>query len=134
IDAVINDLKKNQIQQSERNYSRSADLVTAFTNNIPWNEYVAGVESLRKFKKEDIVKFAKEHYGNNYAVVYKRNGKDPKTKKVTKPEITRVALNKESKSNFHEELLKSKPDKLTPVFIDYDKDITKLAMNKNVQV
>ncbi len=134
IDAVINDLKKSGIQLSEQNYSRSAALVTAFTNNIPWKDYVEGVESLRKFKKEDIVKFAKEHYGNNYAVVYKRNGKDPNTKKVTKPEITRVALNKESKSPFHEDLLKNKPEKLTPVFIDYDKDIQKLTMDKNVQV
>lgn len=134
IDAVINDLKKNRIQQSERNYSRSADLVTAFTNNIPWKDYVEGVESLRKFKKEDIVKFANEHYGNNYAVVFKRNGKDLNTKKVTKPEITRVTLNKESKSPFHEELLKNKPEKLIPVFIDYDKDIQKLAMDKKVPV
>ena len=134
IDAVINDLKKNRIQQSERNYSRSADLVTAFTNNITWKDYVEGVESLRKFKKEDIVKFANEHYGNNYAVVFKRNGKDLNTRKVTKPEITRVTLNKESKSPFHEELLKNKPEKLTPVFIDYDKDIQKLAMDKKVQV
>lgn len=134
IDAVINDLKKNRIQQSERNYSRSADLVTAFTNDITWKDYVEGVESLRKFKKEDIVKFANEHYGNNYAVVFKRNGKDLNTKKVTKPEITRVTLNKESKSPFHEELLKNKPEKLTPVFIDYDKDIQKLAMDKKVQV
>ena len=134
IDAVINDLKKSRIQQSEQNYSRSAGLVTAFTNNIPWRDYVEGVESLRRFQKEDIVKFANEHYGNNYAVVYKRNGKDPNSKKVAKPEITRVTLNKESKSPFHEELLKSKPEKLTPVFIDYDKDIQKLALDKNVQV
>ena len=134
IDAVINDLKKNRIQQSEQNWSRSADLVTAFTNNISWIDYTEGVEALRKFKKEDIVKFANEHYGNNYAVVYKRNGKDSNAKKVTKPGITRVTLNKESKSPFHEELLKNKPEKLSPVFIDYDKDIQKLTMNKNVQV
>jgi len=134
VDAVINDLKKNKIQQSEQNWSRSDDLVMAFTNNMTWKDYVSGVESLKKYTKADIVKFANEHYGNNYAVIYKRNGKDPNAKKVTKPEITRVSLNKESKSAFHEELLKIKPEKLTPVFVDYDKDIQKISMNKGVQV
>lgn len=134
IDAVINDLKKSRIQQSEYNWSRSNDMVMAFTNNMAWKDYVGAIDALRKFKKEDIVKFANEHYGNNYAVVYKRNGKDPNSKKVTKPEITRVTLNKEAKSPFHEELLKNKPEKLTPVFLDYNKDIQKFAMNKNVPV
>jgi zinc protease len=134
VDAVINDLKKSKIQQSEQNWSRSNDLVMSFTTGMPWQDYISSVESLKAYSKEDIVKFANEHYGNNYAVVYKRNGKDPNAKKVSKPEITRVTLNKEDKSAFHEELLKSKPEKLTPVFIDYDKDIQKLSMNKGVQV
>lgn len=134
IDAVINDLKKNRIEQSEYNWSRSNDMVMAFTNAMSWKNYVEGVESLRKFTKEDIVKFANDHYGNNYAVVYKRNGKDPNSKKVQKPGITRVVLNKEAKSAFHEEILKSKPEKLKPVFIDYEKDIQKLSLHNGVPV
>jgi zinc protease len=134
IDAVINDLKKNSIQQSEQNWSRSNDLVMAFTNSIAWKDYVSFIESLRKFTKTDIVNFANRHYKNNYAVVYKRNGPDPNAKKVTKPEITRVALNKEAVSPFHQQILDNKPDRLTPVFIDYEKDIRKLTMNKGVPV
>lgn len=134
IDAVINDLKKNSIQQTEHNWARSNDMVIAFTNGMPWRDYVDGVETLRKYKKADIVKFANEHYGNNYAVVYKRNGKDPNSKKVPKPAITRVVLNKEARSPFHEELLSNKPEKLKPVFLDYGKDVQKLTMNKGVEV
>ncbi len=134
IEAVVNDLKKSRIQQSEWNWSRSNDMVMAFTNNMSWETYIEGVESLKQFTKADIVKFANEHYQSNYAVIYKRNGKDPNTQKVSKPEITRVTLNKESKSPFHEMLLASKPEKLSPVFIDYDKDIQKQNMNKDIQV
>lgn len=134
IEAVINDMKKSRIQQSEQNWSRSNDLVMAFTNNMNWANYVGEVDALRKFKKEDIVKFANEHYGNGYAVVYKRNGKDPNSRKVPKPAITRVALNKEAVSPFHEAVLKNKPEKLNPVFLDYSKDIQKLEMNKGVPV
>jgi zinc protease len=134
IEATINDLKKSQIQGSEENWSRSADLVMAFTNNIPWDQFINEVEALKKYSKDDIVKFANEHYKDNYVAVYKRTGKDANALKVTKPSITKVTLNKEDKSPFHEALLKNKVEKLQPVFIDYEKDIQKLTMNKNVQV
>ncbi|PZR39665.1 MAG: peptidase M16 [Azospira oryzae] len=134
IEATINDLKKTTIKKSEQNWSRSNDLVMAFTNNIPWDSYISEIDDLRKFKKEDIVKFANEHYQDNYVVVYKRNGKETNPKKVTKPSITKVPLNKENKSPFHEKITSNKVEKLKPVFIDYDKDIVKLKMNKEVEV
>jgi len=134
IDATINDLKKNTIRGFENNYSRSNDLVMAFTNDIPWQSYVSELDQLRKFRKEDIVKFANEHYKNNYVAVYKRNGRDTVSLKVTKPSITKVPLNKEDKSPFHQKIASNKVEKLQPVFLDYNKDITKLKMNKEVEV
>jgi predicted Zn-dependent peptidase len=134
LEATINDLKKSKIQGSERNWSRSNDLVMAFTNNIPWQNYISETDDLRKITKEDIVKFANENYKDNYVVVYKRSGKDPNALKVDKPTITKVTLNKEDKSPFHETILKNKAEKLKPVFIDYEKDIQKLKMNKDVEV
>jgi zinc protease len=134
IDATINDLKKSRIRSSEQNWSRSNDLVMSFTNNIPWNEYIDETESLRKFTKEDIVRFANEHYKDNYVAVYKRNGKDPNALKVTKPSITKVTLNKEDKSPFHQKILDNPVDKLKPVYLDYAKDVTTLKMNKDVEV
>ena len=134
IEAVINDLKKNAINQSQYNWSRSNDEVMAFTNNIPWKDYISRTDDLKKFKKEDIVKFANDHYKDNYIAVYKRNGKDANQQKVTKPSITKVSLNKELKSSFHEKLLANKVDKIQPVFLDYEKDIKKLKMNKDVEV
>lgn len=134
IEAVINDLKKSAINQWQYNWSRSNDLVMAFTNDIAWKDYIARTDDLRKFTKDDIVRFANEHYGDNYIAVYKRNGKDPNQKKVSKPAITKVSLNKELKSPFHERLLTNKVDKIQPVFVDYEKDIHKLRMNSDVEV
>jgi predicted Zn-dependent peptidase len=134
VEAAINDLKKQKLQSSEENWSRSADLVLAFTNDVPWNKFVSEIDDLRRFTKEDIMKFASEHYNNNYVVVYKRTGTDANSRKVTKPEITKVTLNKENKSPFHETVLKNKVDKLQPVFLDYNKDIQKLKMNKGIEV
>lgn len=134
IEATINDLKKSKIEGSEQNWSRSNDLVLAFTNDIPWNQYISEIDALRKFTKEDIVKFANEHYKNNYVAVYKRTGKDQNSKQVSKPPITKVALNTENTSPFHETILKNKVEKLQPVFVDYDKDIQRLKMNKDIEV
>ncbi len=134
IEATINDLKKSSIRSYEDNYSRSDGMVTAFTNDIPWQNYLAEIDDLRKYTKEDIVKFANAHYKDNYVVVYKRNGKDSAALKVTKPSITKVPLNKEDRSPFHEKIASNKVDKLQPVFLDYEKDVTKLTMDKDVEV
>lgn len=134
IEAVINDLKKSEIRGSEFNGSRANDLVMAFTNSIPWDKYVTRTDALRKFTKEDIVKFANEHYGNNYVIVYKRTGKDPNAQKVTKPSITKVPLNTEDVSPFHKKITENKVDKLQPVYVDYKSDLSTLKMNKGVEV
>jgi len=134
VEAAINHFKKMKIESSESNWSRSDDLVTAFTNNIPWNQYIAEIDGLKKYTKDDIIKFANEHYKDNYVVVYKRTGKDPNSRKVNKPSITKVTLNKEDTSPFHQVLLKNKVEKLKPVFVDFNKDIQKLKMSKDVEV
>lgn len=134
IEAVINDLKKSEIRGSESNGSRTNSLVMAFTNDIPWDTYVTRTDALRKYTKEDIVKFANEHYKDNYVVVYKRNGKDENVEKVTKPSITKVPLNRESVSPFHEKIKSNEVEKLQPVYVDYTTDLAKLKMNKDVEV
>ena len=131
IEAAINDIRKSKLEQSEENWSRSNDLVIAFTNSIPWQSYISQVDDLKKVTKADVMKFASEHYKENYAVVNKHTGKDPSARKVIKPSITKVVLNKENRSAFHEALTKNKVDKLKPVFLDYDKDVHKARLSKH---
>jgi zinc protease len=121
IEAIINDLKNQSIQRSQYNWSRANDEVMAFTTNTPWQDYVSRNEELKKYTKQDIIKFANHYYKNNYVVVYKRNGKDANQKKVIKPTITKVALNKEAKSLFHEKLLANKVEKIQPRFLEIKK-------------
>lgn len=134
LEAAVNGIKKKHIKESEQNAERSAMFVTAFTNDIPWDQYTGELDALSRITKDDIVRFVNEHYRDNYVTIYKRHGKDPNTKRVTKPSISRMVLNKESKSPFHEALLQKPVDKLKPVFVDYEKDIRKLNMNRGVEV
>lgn len=131
--AVVNDLKKNQLNQYQYNWARSNDLVMAFTNNISWNEYVAELDRMSEITKEELMAFANANF-THYVAVYKRNGKDPNAKKVEKPEITKIELNREAKSPFHESILNSEPAKLQPLFVNYETDIRKSKMKNDLEV
>lgn len=134
VEAVINDLKTNSIRQNENNWARSSSMVLAFSNELDWKTNVASLDDLKKYSKQNIVDFANANYKDNYIVIKKRTGKDPNKQKVDKPSITKVPLNKEDVSPFHATLLSNKVEKLKPVFLDYERDIKRLAINKGVEV
>lgn len=133
VEAVINDLKLNQIKQRESNF-RAVLMVNAFTNNTPWIEEVKYLDELEKITKEDIVNFAKEHYKDNYVVVYKRNGKDENIIKVEKPQITKVPLNRENSSEFFKAFENKPSPRLDPEFVDFEQDIIKKTISQDCEL
>ena len=64
----------------------------------------------------------------------KKTGKDPNEKKISKPEITPIVMNRDAASNFLKEVQGSKVQPIEPVFIDYNKDMDQFAWNKDVPV
>lgn len=134
IPAIINDLKKQNLMASGNNYSRADQMVIAFTNDIPWNEVTNFNQKLKSVTKEDLRRFAGEKYGENYALIYKKTGKDHSSKKITKPSITPVTLNKEQKSPFHQQILDAKIVPILPVFLDFEKDMIRTDMKSGISV
>ncbi|MEQ8548200.1 MAG: insulinase family protein [Cyclobacteriaceae bacterium] len=124
IPAVIADLKKSEMKSLESNSSRANEMVLAFTNDIAWETYIQNLDVLEKITKQEVVDFANKNYNDNYAIVFKRNGEDPNKQKVEKPYITKVPVNREQKSSFHEMIANKNVDKLQPVFVDYKSEIT----------
>jgi zinc protease len=134
LDAVITDFKKSEMRQLESNYARSDNMVAAFTNEMDWADYISELQHMEQVTKEEIITFAKEEYGNNYAIVYKRNGEDRNKLRVEKPQITKVPLNRDETSPFHQEIASMKPPEIDPVFLDYKTDINKATMNQGIEV
>jgi predicted Zn-dependent peptidase/rhodanese-related sulfurtransferase len=130
--AIINDLKLSELQRQESNRSRADALVNAFVKGIPWEDQVNRVNRLSKITKEEIVEFANKNYGNNYAAVYKRTGEDKNVKKVEKPEITPVELNRTDKSPFLKSISEMQTEDIKPVFIDYNTDLSITKLNNEV--
>ena len=134
LDAVITDFKKSEMWQLENNYARTDNMITAFTNDMDWADYISELQKMEDVTKDEIVAFANKKYGNNYAIVYKRNGEDPDKQRVEKPQITKVPLNRDDKSDFYAEIASMTPPELDPVFLDYTKDINKTRIKQDIEV
>ena len=125
VDAIISDLKLNQIEKLENNRGRANEFVEAFILDVNWADYQSEISELQKIKKKDIIDFVNERYLDNYVVAYKRNGEDNSGIKVTKPSITPVSVNREDQSDFLIKLLSEETSDIKPKFLDFDKDIKK---------
>jgi zinc protease len=129
IKAVINDYKTSKMKEYESNGSRADAFVDAFISRRPWVEYIKEIDVLESFTKQDVVNYAKENLGN-YLVIYKRVGTDTTIKKVPKPKISPVQLNREKQSEFYSKIMSQPSDSLAPVFIDFSKDLQKSKAGK----
>jgi len=134
IPAIINDLKLSEIKKFENNYGRTMELVDEFVKELPHSEVVNNINRLSKITKKDVVDFANKNYGENYVIVYKRNGEAKETIKVMKPQITPVTMNRDDESAFLKKIVAEPGKMIEPVFIDYDKDIKKFNLKNNIPV
>jgi predicted Zn-dependent peptidase len=134
IPAIINDLKLQQIKGEESNDSRCFSMVGAYVQDIPWQDEVLRIKHLSTITKKDIMLFAEKYYTKDYVVVYKRTGEDKNVVKVTKPKITPVEINREDQSEFLKKIMDAKVPEIEPVFIDYNSDVQKFDMNKNLKL
>jgi len=133
IPAVINDMQLESIKQNESNWV-AFQFVNAFVLSVPWIDKVRMIDDISEFTKEQIVKFANEHYQDNYVILYKRNGKDTTIAKVDKPPITPLELNRVDESVFMKEFKAMDPPRLQPVFINYDESIARTSLKSGVEL
>lgn len=135
VPAIINNAKLQLQRSFESNESRARYYVDAFVDGEPWGDVVKSFDDLDKITKADVVAVANKYFGdNNYAAIYKLQGPDPNELKISKPEITPIAMNRDKSSAFLNEIQNSKVTPIEPVFVDYDKDLTKLKAKNNIPV
>ncbi len=129
--AIINDLKLRQVKESESNNSRAMAFVTSFILGTTWKDEVESIEKLSKITKQEVVEFAKKYLNDNYVVVLKKKGKDETIKKVKKPKITPIQVNRDSQSEFLKNIQALKVKEIEPVYIDFNKDILKFTVKNS---
>ncbi len=132
ITAVVNNDKINTVKAYEDNGNRADAFVSAFIYDMPWQKYVSRPEEFAKITKQDVITVANKYFGDNYVLVYKRNGKDPNAQKVEKPVITPVAVNRDAQSDYYKNFLAKEVEPLQPVFLDYTKDIQETKLKSDI--
>ena len=132
IPAIITDLKMSEIRRNESNNGRAMELMDEFIKEIPHADVVHNIDRLSKITKKDIVEFANRNYKNNYVIVYKRTGQSPETKKVIKPQITPVTMNRDAESAFLKNIRAIDSRPIEPVFVDYAKDIQTVNLKNDI--
>ena len=135
LEANINNFKLGELQNMESNEGRADMFVNSFINGTDWKNEVTAIDRMAKLTKEDIVAFANKYLKeDNYAVIYKKQGKDPNEKKMTKPEITPIITNRDVTSPFLVEVQESAVKPIEPVFLDYQKDMSQLKAKSDIPV
>ena len=122
IHAVINDLRLSELYQQESNF-RAYRYVDAFVQRVNWEDEVNFINELEKIDKDELVRFARKYYKDNYVIVYKEKGTDTTKVKIEKPQITPVELNRDAQSEFLKNFVNGPADKMKPVFVDFKKAI-----------
>ena len=135
MDAVKTDMRLNNTKSLENNYSRTNEMMRAFINDIRWQKHVERMNRISKISKQELVEFVNRHFkSNNYVAVYKRIGEDKNVEKVEKPAITPVDVDRENSSPFAQKIYSAKVSDIQPVFVDYNKDVTKAKTASGLEV
>ena len=128
--SIVNNIKKDKIEETESYGNRAGMLMDAFTSQLNWRDQVAYVNDLSKIKKADVVAFANKYLGNNYVAIFKKKGERTDLQKIEKPTITPVETNADKQSPFVKMVNDMPSNPSQPVFLDFNKDIQKSKIGK----
>ncbi|MDR0370355.1 MAG: insulinase family protein [Prevotellaceae bacterium] len=131
--AVINNFKLNQYYQQESPGYVARIILNSFVNGIDWKAQTGRIDRQSELTKQDIVDFCNKYFGENYAVVYKREGK-PNDDKLDKPQITPIATNRDEESAFLAEIKAREVQPIEPLFLDYSTDLSVLKAKQEIPI
>lgn len=134
MEAIINNAKVNYMQTMEMPFIRAYLMINSFIDETPYNKFVGFIDNLSTVTKEQVIDFANDKLGNNYAIVYKRLGENAELVKVEKPDITPVNINRDYKSDFAKELMAMKSPAIEPLFVDFGKAMTKENIRQGIDL
>ncbi|MDR1600935.1 MAG: insulinase family protein [Tannerella sp.] len=131
LEAVINNFKLERYYQQEEYRYTAQLLLFSFVNGVDWKDAVGRIDFQSKLTKQDVVDFANKYLNDNYAIVYKRQG-TPGDRKIDKPSITPISTNRDNESAFLASIKAREVEPIEPVFLDYDKDLSKQTVKDKV--
>lgn len=135
VKASVNNILAQSQGQLESNYGRASQFIDSFVAGLDWKQTVGYTDELKKVTKADVVEWANTYLrDDNYACVFKRQGEDTTIKKISAPAITPIATNRDAVSDFVKEIQATEVKPIEPVFVDFEKDLTRRALSKGTEL
>ncbi len=135
LQAIINNRKLQEMRSLESNQSRATEMYSYFIAGRDWADKVTLMDRLSKFGKQDVVDMAKKYLKTDaYVLIYKRQGPDPNEKKIDKPAISPIEMNRDKSSQFVENIKARQLEPIHPVFVDFNKDLSKMTMKNGSEL
>jgi predicted Zn-dependent peptidase len=123
IRAVITNFEVGEKYKLENNESRASFMARSFLRYEPWVKSAAWLERLRRVKKADVLRVAREYLGEDRVAAYRRQGK-PTLVSMVKPEFTKLDIKPGRQSELFEEVLALPAAPVEPRWVVKDRDCT----------
>ncbi len=133
VDAVKKELYRQHQLSMETNKYRATLIGEAFAREEDINELRTYPEKISQITKEDVIKVANKYFGENYLAFFSKMGSS-KGDKIEKPGFKPVVSNTNAKSTFSKKLDSIKPLDYTPIYIDFDTDISSVDVADGVKL
>ncbi len=130
--SIVNNMKLSYQHSVDNNLWRVRQQMNSFINGDSWEQHMGKMQRVAGMTKQQIVDFANRFFASGYATVFKKQGVDSLQKKIDKPAITPIPTNRDLVSQFVKDIQQSKVEPIQPVFVDFDKDMTKGAVKKGL--
>jgi zinc protease len=124
IESIKLNLRKDLLRQWENNQSRVMEMASAFSQDRSWGDFIQREAQIMAVTKEDVIRAAKQYYGDNYLMFISKMG-FPKKEKLEKPGFEPVVSKNEVKSEYYQQWSQIPSSQPVPSFVDFENDIKK---------
>ena len=133
MDAIKKEIYRQHQESIESNEGRGIMIGETFARGGDLTELTELPERIAKITKEDVVRVANLYFTDNYLAFFSKMG-SYKGPKIEKPGYKPVISNTNAKSAFAQRLESIAPYPYSPQYIDFDKDIKHIELNKNANL
>ena len=133
IEAVVNDFKKRQKENYERNDKRVELLRDTFLAFVDWDVTLNEISDLEKVSKEDITRVAQKYYGADYVVGFRVDAQHD-LPSIEKPPIDPLTIDPNKESVFMKEVEQVPFEPLQPKFLQNGKDYSVHSIKPGVRL
>ncbi|MBN9400870.1 MAG: insulinase family protein ['Candidatus Kapabacteria' thiocyanatum] len=132
LDGIIRKYRIDRTRQLSTAQGRADWILESLMLGRSYPVHARSLDALSMVTKDDIVRVANKYYGENHVIVYKQVGPRMDLRSIVKPDITPVALNRDTLSPFAFRIMAQQAVPVAPRFVDLAKDVRTSGIGRGV--